>query len=228
MPKTRKGRSDIENSGYYRVIASKENDEVALALASVFSEMQAKVICNGNMLDTKIIPDPRFNPNNVKCKVKSSSIDPNDCNGHYAHFEVMQKDCISIDKKCIQLDYVSIDDTQVCIYEIKDGDNFDTKKSEGEVESLSKATTFFKRIFPEKVVTPRVVLWNAKDLSKVSFKAKYSAGYIIRGMDFCKKYNIDWDGITTYRMSLGDENQEELIKRLEEALTFAKEKRPNN
>jgi hypothetical protein len=145
MTTTRKGRKDIENSGYYRALASSDHDEIAFELASILSAVQSKVISNGTMLDGKIIPDPQFNNNIVRCKVKSTSIDPSDCNGHYAHLEVMKEDCCTIKKKCIQVDYTTITDDEVCIYEIKDGDNFDTKKSEGEVESLSKVKDYFQQ-----------------------------------------------------------------------------------
>lgn len=226
MPTTRKGRKDIENSGYYRAYASQEKDVVALEMAKMLSESQATVISNGNMLDSKIIPDPTFNPNNVKRKVKSTNLDPNNCIGHYAHFELMQGDCKgkTTKKKCIQIDYVSITDKEVKICEIKDGDNFDTKKSEGEVESLLIAQDFFKALFPDKKVTIHVVLWNAKDITKVSFKAKgIPDNFLVRGRDFCEEFNIDWDAIATYRMSIAEQEKNNLIARLEEVLRFARE-----
>ena len=219
MPQTRKGRKDIENSGYFRLLASSENDEIALELASILSENQSKVISNGNMLDSQIIPNPKFNPNNVKSKVKSTHLDSENCIGHYAHLSIMQEDCKSINKKCIQLDYAVIDETSVCIFEIKDGDNFDTKKSEGEVESLNKAIEYFAKLFPNKTISSHVVLWNARDKSKTSFKAKNIPNdFIMLGKEFCKKYNIDWDAITKHRMSLAEANKECIIKRFQEVL----------
>lgn len=124
MARTRKGRKDIQNSGYYRSLASCDNDQIALDLATVFSENQSQVISNGNMLDNKIIPDSKFNPNNVITKSKSCSLDVDNCNGHYSHFSLMKKDCPSLKKGCIQLDYLVISDDYVRIYEIKDGDTF--------------------------------------------------------------------------------------------------------
>jgi hypothetical protein len=133
----------------------------------------------------------------------------------------MKEDCPTIMKKCIQLDYTTITDNEVCVYEIKDGDNFDTKKSEGEVESLSKVKTFFETRFPDKKVKTHVVLWNAKDVAKTSFKAKgIPDDFIMRGIDFCKTNNIDWDAIQAYRMSLAEENKNYLIARLEEVLSL--------
>lgn len=221
MPQTRKGRKDIENSGYFRLLASSDNDPIALELARLLSESQAKVISNGNMLDSQILPNPEFNPNNVKSHLKSTHLDKSNSIGHYSHFNIMQSDCNSITKKCIQLDYVVIDKDTVCIYEIKDGDNFDTKKSEGEVESLIKAKEYFSSLFPNKRVTSHVVLWNAKDISKTSFKVKnIPDDFIVLGRDFCRRYNIHWDAIAKHRMSLAEENKKDLIKRFQEVLSI--------
>jgi hypothetical protein len=221
MPQTRKGRKDIENSGYYRLLASCERDEIALELASILSGCQSKVISNGNMLDGSILPDVKYNPNNVKHKLKSTFLDLENCLGHYSHFAVMKADCNSINKTCIQLDYLVITADMVEIYEIKDGDNFDTKKSEGEVESLEKAKQYFGNLFPRKSVTTHVVLWNAKDVSKTSFKVRNLPNdFIVRGTDFCSKYKIDFDAISAYRMSLAENNKNELIKMLQDVISL--------
>lgn len=219
MPITRKGRKDIENSGYYRALASRDHDTDALELATILSENQAIVISNGNMLDGKIIPNPDFNPNHVKRKVKTTNMNTDDCNGHYAHLEVMKYNCPTIKKGCIQIDYITITDDEVCIYEIKDGDNFDTKKSEGEVESLLKVKGFFEKFLPNRAVHCHVVLWNATDLSKASFKAKdIPSDFMMLGIDFCKKNNIDWNAIKAYRMSQAEACKNNLIEKLEAAL----------
>lgn len=215
MARTRKGRKDIENSGYYRCLASCDNDQIALDLATVFSENQSQVISNGNMLDNKIIPDIKFNPNNVIRKFKSCNLDVDDCNGHYSHFSLLKKDCQSLKKGCIQLDYLVISDKYVRIYEIKDGDTFDPKKSEGEVESLEKAKLYFLKTFPDKEVSYHTVLWNATDKKNISFKAnELPEDFIVFGRDFCKDYNIDFQNILNYRRSLAKEYQEYLIETL--------------
>lgn len=221
MVNTRKGRKDIEDSGYYRNFASNEHDMVAYEMAVVFSENHANVISNGNKLDCHIIPNERFNPNKVIKKIKTTLIDPNNCNGHYSQLELMKEDCPSIKKKCIQIDYVTITDDEAFIYEIKDGDTFDTKKSEGELESLEKAKGFFKRLFPNKQVYTHVVLWNARDLSKVSFKVKdIPSNFIMFGTDFCKKNNINWEAIKIFRMLEGKKNKREMIGKLRDLLAF--------
>jgi len=223
MPRTRKGRKDIENSGYYRCLASCEDDKVAFDLATILSENQSQVISNGTMLDKKIIPDPQFNPNNVMQKFKSNNLDIDDCEGHYSHFSLMKNDCPTIKKGCIEIDYLVIGADKVCIYEVKDGDTFDTKKSEGEVESLEKAKTYFLKTFPDKHVSYHTVLWNAKDKKNISFKAnELPEDFIVFGRDFCKEYNIDFEKILNYRRTLAKEYQDYLIENLQNFLNSLK------
>jgi hypothetical protein len=219
MTITRKGRKDIENSGYYRCLASCDNDQIALDLATIFSENQSQVISNGNMLDNKIIPSPEFNPNNVIKKFKSCNLDLKECEGHYSQFCLLKKDCQSLKKGCIQIDYLVISKDYVRIYEIKDGDNFDTKKSEGEVESLEKAKIYFVKTFPDKEISYHVVLWNAYNKKCISFKAnELPENFIIFGRDFCKDYNINFQNILTYRQLLAKEYQKYLIENLKNVI----------
>ena len=221
MPQTRKGRKDIENSGYYRALASKDDDVAALEIATMFSENQAQVISNGTKLDNEFIIDPRFNNNIVIRNFKSKNLVDTDCNGHYSHFCVMKEDCTDLKKGCIQIDYLTIDETSVHVYEVKDGDNFDTKKSEGEVESLRKAHNYFARVFPNKAIKSYVVLWNATDTKKVSFKANdLPKDFIMLGREFCNKNSIDFDAITKHRMLLAEKHKEYIVQRMRDILSL--------
>jgi hypothetical protein len=197
-PTTRKGRKDIENSGYYRSIAIKHNDTLALEMAKMFSAMQSIVISNGNDLDSKIIPDARFNKHNPQ-KSNSSKIN-HECIGHFFKFKVMKEDCTRIKKTCIEIDYLTVDSKRIRIFEIKDGDNFDTKKSEGEIESLTIATNYFKERFPDHDVTSHVVMWNASDVNKTLFKVKgLPSDCLMTGKHFCELIDLPFEEIVEYK-----------------------------
>lgn len=91
----------------------------------------------------------------------------------------------------------------------------DTKKSEGEVESLEKAKIYFLKTFPDKEVSYHTVLWNATDKKDTSFKAnELPDDFIVFGRDFCKDYNIDFQSILNYRRLSAKEYQDYLIETL--------------
>jgi hypothetical protein len=118
---------------------------------------------------------------------------------------------------------MTIDEEEAHVYEVKDGDNFDTKKSEGELESLLKVQQYLQSFLPNKKVYVHIVLWNAKDVKQVSFKARnIPANFIVLGTEFCEKYGIDWNAIRDYRRSLNKAYVEELIKLMEETIDFIK------
>lgn len=208
--KTRKGRADIENSGYYRCFALNQNDSLVKDIAAMLSEIQAMVICNGNNLDGDIIPNALFNSNNVKQKATSSSIDVTNTCGHFSKFKLLKTDCAKIEKKkAIELDYLILSDDKIEIFEIKDGDNFDTKKSEGEINSLKIVAEFFTEKTPDKTVTYHVVMWNATDIKKTSFKVKdLPEDCLLTGKQFCKIANCDFDKISQHRRDLAKEKRE--------------------
>lgn len=209
------GRKDAKTSGYYRVFAEQEDDDTAEKIASVMSKIQACVISNGCLLDSKIIPSSKYNPNDVRLKKTSSSFDKS--TGHYAKFKVFKKDFAAITgKNAIEIDYVVIDDSKVSIFEIKDGDNFDTKKSKSEYDSLSLCKRYFQEIYPKKDVSIHIVLWNAKKVEKTSIKIKdLPEDVVMTGRQFSALYDISYEKINKERNKNGAENKKCLKEELE-------------
>ena len=189
---TRKGRVDIENSGYFRLFAETPGDPTALKLAEIFSKVQAAVICNGNLLDEHIIPNPKFNPHNA-IKGGDGALP-----GHYYKVKVGNT----------VIDYLMVTDTDVHIFEIKDGDNFDTKKSKGELDTLTKMQGHFQGIHCEKGVHYHMVFWNTTDKNTVSFKAKVEQGVILTGREFCQLIQVDFDRMNEERRGVAAQNKE--------------------
>lgn len=214
--RTRKGRKDIENSGYYRCFAVCQDDTLALDFAAMMSEIQAMVICNGNDLDGRIIPNPIFNPNHVVLKATSSKLDFENSIGHYSKFRLLKADCPTVEKKkAIELDYLIITEDEINIFEIKDGDNFDTKKSAGEIASLQIVADFFKGKAPHKTVTYHVVMWNATDIKKTSFKVKgLPKDCLLTGKQFCMMANCDFNKIAEHRIELAKEKRDWAISKM--------------
>jgi hypothetical protein len=204
------GRKDIRNSGYYRVFAENNEDTFATQLASMISKIQACVISNGCILDGHLIPSSEFNPNNVIKNTTSTTHNTTSPNGHYSKFKILKSDWNSITgKNAIELDYLVVSDDNIEIYEIKDGDNFDTKKSKSEIDCLKTASAYFASIFPNKTMFMHIVLWNATDIKKTSFKVKdLDASILMTGKTFADKVNCDFDAINEYRRQHASQNKE--------------------
>lgn len=194
-----KGRKDPENSGYFRIFAEDENDQEALALAKIISKIHATGIKNGNLLDSQIIPSSNFNPNNPKKGEVTGQ-------GHFWQVVFGKK----------KLDYVTVTDNEIHVYEIKDGDNFDTKKSQGEYAALRTAKAHFAAKEPSKKVYIHVVCWNAKRRDKISFKVcNLPAKVLMTGRDFCERYGLDFAAIAASRRNTAAANKAWLRKALE-------------
>lgn len=194
-----KGRKDPENSGYFRIFAEDENDKEALAIATILSKVQATSIKNGNLLDSQLIPAAEFNPNNPQKGEVTGQ-------GHFWQVKFGKK----------RLDYVTVDEHEIHVYEIKDGDNFDTKKSQGEHAALLAAQGFFADREPSKNVHIHVVCWNATDCDAISFKVcDLPNGIIMTGREFCNRTSVAFDAINASRRKVAAQNKAWLRKALE-------------
>jgi hypothetical protein len=219
--KTSKGRSDIQNSAYYRLFAETTEDEFALQLASIMSKIHARTISNGCMLDSTLLVNPIYNSNEIMKKTTSSTFNVDDPNRHYSKFKLLKRDCAGIDgKNAIEIDYMTITCDEVCIYEIKDGDNFDTKKSKGEIDSLKLIQQYFSGLFPDKTVSYHLVLWNANDISKTSFKVTgICDDVLMTGHQFAIRIGCDFEGLSIARTAFALENKQWVRSALNDLLS---------
>jgi hypothetical protein len=216
--KTAKGRLNPIESSYYRIFAENADDSLAVALSDLMSKIHSVSISSGNRLDSIYIPSPEFNRNKVITKQKSSKVDWDNCIGHYSKFQVSKADCPNITNKShSEIDYLTITDTEVHLFEVKDGDNFDTKKSQGEKHSLEVLKQFFQAKFPEKKIHIRLVFWNSNDVTKHGLKtADIDPEMIITGKTFCEIIDCDYDGINKSRREYAKENKECVWEKFEQ------------
>ena len=128
------GRS--ENSGYQRVFANNK-------LGALFSKVQATVISNGNELERIILSKSNL------IKNLDDFIDMATDNSLNNGVFVCPKKEIKKSKYAIKdiepdLLIFVVQRKRICkVIELKDGDNFDTKKSKGEKENLIKCIKCF-------------------------------------------------------------------------------------
>ena len=186
----RKPATKTETSGYFRLLQHKP-------LALLMQKIQSCVIANGNELEEKI-----YNHSFAATKFRNEKLHEFDLGGTSDAFVIQMKVPTPNDpkKKNIAVDCMIIQEDKIYVIEVKDGCNFDTKKSSGEVESLEKACTIVSSLDPrQRQCIPKIVFWNAKDLSEVSFKSKDAHDMLMLGSEFSSKFGIDFDQINAER-----------------------------
>lgn len=101
-----------------------------------------------------------------------------------------------------------ISETSCYVIELKDGDTFDTKKSDGELQSLRTFSEALKRRLPDYKVFIRVVSFNATNKSQIvaGLKNRITAEEAWTGLDFCMKLGISFENIVKERLSDCDDN----------------------
>jgi len=197
-----KPKTNIENSGYYRLSGNK-------AIATLLRNCHATVIKNGNQLEDLVYECVTL----AKTKKHAfTGVEYPDANSIMvvSQFEI-KKEAISLDKG-VNVDYVYFHKDKVFVCEIKDGDNFDTKKSSGEVDKLLIAAAALEVKDPHKrEYIPKIVLWNCKDLSKSSFKDKRGRGMLITGREFAQMINVDYEALNAKRKAEAPANTKYII-----------------
>ena len=93
------------------------------------------------------------------------------------------------------------------ILELKDGNNFDTKKSPAEIDSLFLCKEKFNNV--GYTVVNKFVSFNSDGTH--SIKDNRIHDIFQNGVDFCNEYNFDFDGIINEReLDTYDNRQSEL------------------
>lgn len=227
---TRGRQGNIRDSGYYRLFESQSTDDrydgIAQDLARLVSKIHSASICNGNRLEQYISKD-RYNSNRPHTNHTITNL-VTIGDGHYTNV-LFPKELWNDESKTqsTEVDYMVVSrpadtttdtDTEtpvrtvpvdVMLFEIKDGDTFDTKKSREELKSLECVRTLLEAGLPGARVRCYVVLWNCKDISKNGFKAKMgrSSAELINGETMCAiAGGISYNEIVHERKSIGDEN----------------------
>lgn len=209
--KDAKGRKD-GNSGYSMLLG---ND----ALGSLISKLQSTVISNGTELEKLILERSNliedidwFIMQVVGAQVKS---------GVYLCTKKVFKRTKTYNRteiKGIEPDLLVfvVDTNRVCkIIELKDGDAFDTKKSQGEYEHLSIFATYFGAQIPF-VAEFYICSFNQESKEAIynGFKKKFDFSHILTGRELCDILKIDYDEIISIRKKDAKTNFEYFLDEL--------------
>lgn len=198
MAKIRESKNGRENGGYTRIFNNQE-------LGSLFSRVQASVIRAGTELE-KIV----FNCNIENLDEFLTNADSN---------SLPDGQLFIADKKCVRNSNILRTDHQpdgvifiitnrLCkIIELKDGDTFDTKKSDGELETLQK----MKQIIGERTsfrAEYYLCSFNASTKEEIvkGLKGRFDLNNVMTGRELCSILNLNYQTIVDARKQDGEDN----------------------
>ena len=104
---------------------------------------------------------------------------------------------------------------QCYVLELKDGDQFDTKKSSGEVSNLLAFSTNVGSTLPYSTAI-RICSFNQDDKQAIvaGFKQTIDESMVWTGREFCALLGFDYDAIVNERKTDADENRRFLVQQL--------------
>jgi|TARA_B100000902_G_C27304171_1_gene914450 hypothetical protein len=228
-------KKDIQESGYYRLVGNRR-------MASLFQSGHSCVISNGTELEHYIkkhspykVYETRYS--NVSLKTGKPVKKPQKIDGTTPTlntiFEKYNKgeNCffpkirISKDelldygidlksKNHIELDGVWIINDKIRVTEIKDGSDFDTKKSDGEINMFK----MLKKVFQNIEHQMNFVLWNLKDINDNSVKSLEASKYITNGKTFSEEIGLPFDKINSERSKDCPKNEKWVIEEMKKII----------
>ena len=197
--------NEIAQSGYFRACGD-------IDIARALKAAQATVIRNGNELENLIFDISTHHTKKEKGKYDGSPL-PDD--RLFVKYKINKKYLAG--NKGSEIDIVMFTPKTIYVCELKDGDNFDTKKSSGEVDKLNLSCEFFKeKDHLSREVAPLIVLWNCNDLKQSSFKDSRARTWLTTGRDFAPLINVDYDGLNLIREEDQLENNKYILNLLKE------------
>lgn len=206
------GRTD-GNSGYSRLLGNQE-------LGNLISRVQSTVISNGNELERLILERCKsvVDLDDFFVKVMSDVIP----DGIYVCTKKLfrkSKVYCTDQIKNIEPDLIILSlekgKNECYIVELKDGDAFDTKKSQGEYENLSRFSLYFGARIPF-ITNFYICSFNQsnKDIIYNGFKKKFSYEHILTGEELCYMLKIHYREIIDIRKRDAEQNFNYFISEL--------------
>jgi hypothetical protein len=104
------------------------------------------------------------------------------------------------------------------IIEYKDGDNLDTKKSQIEIESLTKLSNLLTNLGIDN--QPKLVLWRNDDIENSSIKTTENREYLINGKNMSDLLDINFDEIVKIRAKEQVDNCKYFLKKVISLITI--------
>jgi hypothetical protein len=206
MPKISdsKGRTD-ENSGYARLFGNQQ-------LGQLMSRVQATVIRTGNELESlleKATPDEiKVHLADVLAGQESMSKVQVVFKAKMPAFDASRGEVADI----LLFDHMR---KQAMVVELKDGDTFDTKKSSGELESMTNFSNWLSKSTGYQTAF-YFCSFNQTDKQAIIYGAKgrFDISHAMTGRELCELLSIDYDALRKKRQEDQPENLRYFISEL--------------
>ena len=201
------GRTDGA-SGYARALG----DE---ALGQLISRVQSTVISNGTELERIIVArtNPVLDLDVFIDQVTDGLQEP----GIYlCQKKVLKKSRYAMPGIEPDLLIFLVQQRRICkVVELKDGDNFDTKKSQSERDHLEHFATVFGSQIPF-VTEFYICCFNQEDKTKIQegFKHRFELEHILTGRELCEVLDLDYDQILQGRQADMQDNFDYFVHQL--------------
>lgn len=184
-------------------------------LGKLLSRVQASLIRGGNELENllaKVIPLEMHTTLDELSQPPNSNLRP----GIQVVFHPKRPDPHD-SEKTIQADLLVVDNEKrlFMLIEVKDGDTFDTKKSDGELESLRMICSWLAQEFPYKAQY-YICAFNQSDRKKIidGTKKRFSEQHVMTGIELCAHLGVDFDTVREMREVDQTENREYFLREL--------------
>jgi hypothetical protein len=191
-----KGRPD-ENSGYARLFGNQQ-------LGHLISRVQATVIRTGNELEHLI---EKETPEELKASLDDILVGQNTYSTTQVIFQAKMPP--QTEHRGEKADIVIFNHHQksAMVIELKDGDTFDTKKSSGELESMTTFVNWITSQFGYKA-NFYFCCFNQNDKQAIvaGAKGRFDISHAMTGQGLCEVLQIDYDKIREKRQKEQPEN----------------------
>jgi len=165
-------------------------------LAEILQKSHSTMIRNGNELEDLIAENSNLN---VSKNISISSFDPSDYEDQTLIHKFKIENQTSIKNTHVDFLLINPKNKSMILIEMKDGDNFDTKKATGEIDKLENCQRHFNKTYSEWETKASIVLWNNEDITQASFKDFRAKNYIINGRTIQNTLGVKWDNIELKR-----------------------------
>ena len=170
------------SGSYYRLTGDKKIADLIIAI-------HAASISTGTQVTQKLIKSyfgkiPIFNGKNVNTPTKTLKVLLQNPSG------VIIFNGFFNNPKKQEVDVIVYEKGNLYCYEIKDGDSLDTKKSKSEIDIIECAKKYFNKHF-ENVIVGIVSIHMNNGIHQI--KDIRADEYVISGLDFCQKFNFNFE-----------------------------------